>query len=493
MPRRALNKDSNTRPRRTFLLLTSDSQHSTSIENREKPMRTNKRGRALRNPLTTKTNLAAVVLGSLLLTPVTHAADCAIAQAELATRLAGGAMNHCPAASAGQDMPVLVNQSATLDATLSSDVDGDPLSFAWSVVQAPEGSAVEIAAPTAMRTSFVPDQIGDYIFHLTVTDAKGAVMTDKVRYSTANVAPVANAGDDRNARVGEWVSLDALRSYDMNDDVLEYTWRLIDAPAASASSVASRRAGADLYIDSPGDYVAELVVSDGVAGSVADSVRISTLNSIPTANAGKNHRYAPGSTVALSGAASADLDGDALAYSWSLLAAPKGSEAVLDDGAHSDPTIYLDEAGMYLFQLVVDDGELASPADTVVIELVADRLENVDPKDYRHMVSRGGGDDTDGDGVLDLDDNCVVVANPAQRDTDGDGLGNFCDADLNNDGIVNAHRSGYLQGRLLHRRCGRRLQRRRHRQRDRSRHSQERLLPATGPGRPDHLGLAGRR
>ena len=34
-------------------------------------------------------------------------------------------------------------------------------------------------------------------------------------------------------------------------------------------------------------------------------------------------------------------------------------------------------------------------------------------------------------------DNCVLVLNQDQRDTDHDGKGNACDADLDNDGIVN--------------------------------------------------------
>lgn len=54
--------------------------------------------------------------------------------------------------------------------------------------------------------------------------------------------------------------------------------------------------------------------------------------------------------------------------------------------------------------------------------------------------------DTDGDGVPDTDDNCTLVANgpndtatagPSQNDTNGDGYGNMCDADLNNDLVVN--------------------------------------------------------
>ena len=42
--------------------------------------------------------------------------------------------------------------------------------------------------------------------------------------------------------------------------------------------------------------------------------------------------------------------------------------------------------------------------------------------------------DTDGDGVPDSSDNCTSVSNPSQLDTDGDGYGNLCDGDLNNDG-----------------------------------------------------------
>lgn len=45
--------------------------------------------------------------------------------------------------------------------------------------------------------------------------------------------------------------------------------------------------------------------------------------------------------------------------------------------------------------------------------------------------------DTDSDGIADSVDNCSTVANVDQRDTDGDGYGNLCDADLDNNGFVN--------------------------------------------------------
>jgi uncharacterized protein (TIGR03790 family) len=44
--------------------------------------------------------------------------------------------------------------------------------------------------------------------------------------------------------------------------------------------------------------------------------------------------------------------------------------------------------------------------------------------------------DLDGDGVPDSKDNCVEIPNPDQRDTDGDGVGNLCDPDVDKDGVV---------------------------------------------------------
>ena len=55
--------------------------------------------------------------------------------------------------------------------------------------------------------------------------------------------------------------------------------------------------------------------------------------------------------------------------------------------------------------------------------------------DYWAFTS--GSPDSDGDGVADDVDNCTLVANPDQRDTNGDNIGNACDADLNNDCVIN--------------------------------------------------------
>jgi len=59
-------------------------------------------------------------------------------------------------------------------------------------------------------------------------------------------------------------------------------------------------------------------------------------------------------------------------------------------------------------------------------------VDSVDPND-------------DNDGFLDVDDNCTLVANDGQQDIDGDNYGNACDADFNNDGIVNSLDTGLFK------------------------------------------------
>lgn len=53
--------------------------------------------------------------------------------------------------------------------------------------------------------------------------------------------------------------------------------------------------------------------------------------------------------------------------------------------------------------------------------------------------------DMDGDGIDDAADNCSMLHNPDQRDSNADGFGNACDMDLNNDNVVNVVDLGLLR------------------------------------------------
>ncbi len=68
------------------------------------------------------------------------------------------------------------------------------------------------------------------------------------------------------------------------------------------------------------------------------------------------------------------------------------------------------------------------------------------PAAYQWLFANTDGDT---DGVPDFADNCSSVINTDQRDTDGDGFGNVCDADLDNDGMINFSDLSLFAGRFF--------------------------------------------
>jgi hypothetical protein len=99
-------------------------------------------------------------------------------------------------------------------------------------------------------------------------------------------------------------------------------------------------------------------------------------NSPPVANAGPDQTVFKGTTVTMDGSASRDADGDLLTFYWSFTALPPGSTATLSDAAAMQPTFVPDLPGLYVVQLIVNDGTMDSSPDTASI--AADiRMTNV--------------------------------------------------------------------------------------------------------------------
>lgn len=101
-----------------------------------------------------------------------------------------------------------------------------------------------------------------------------------------NRPPEADAGRDRTVLVGATVLLDGSGSTDVDGDKLEYRWTLLSAPGPGIELTAADTIEPSFIAHFAGDYVIELVVNDGVLDSAADTVRISTSNTAPVADAG---------------------------------------------------------------------------------------------------------------------------------------------------------------------------------------------------------------
>jgi RHS repeat-associated protein len=292
----------------------------------------------------------------------------------------GGGENRPPTANAGPDQTVPLGALVQLDGAGSTDPDGDALSYRWSFVSRPAGSQAALSSTTAVRPTFTVDLPGGYIVQLIVNDGRVDSAPDTVRIDTLNSAPVANAGPDQTVAVGALVQLDGSGSSDPDGDPITYTWTLVEAPAGATATLSNRFIVDPSFVaDLAGTYRVRLVVSDGLLESAADHVIVSTANSAPVADAGPDQVVFTGELVTLDGSASSDADGDPLSFFWAILSRPEGSTAELVDEDTPTPSFVADLAGLYVIQLIVNDGELDSAPDTTTVEATQPPAPNNPP------------------------------------------------------------------------------------------------------------------
>jgi hypothetical protein len=297
----------------------------------------------------------------------------------------------------------LVDDTVTLDGSGSSDLDGDPLTFNWTFTSRPSGSTATLSNPNAVMPTFVADVAGTYGLQLIVNDGTEDSDPDAVEISTENSAPVANAGPDQTVEVGDTVQLDGSSSGDVDGDALTFQWILTSVPQGSTATLSDPNAVMPTFVaDVAGVYVAQLIVNDGLEDSAPDSVTITTENTQPVADAGPDQKLGIGDTVTLDGSGSTDVDNDPLTFQWALTSVPTGSTATLSDSTAIMPTFVADIAGIYVAQLIVNDGLADSVPDTITITAMDPRpVANAGPDqmvDVGDTVQLDGGASSDPDG-----------------------------------------------------------------------------------------------
>ncbi len=164
-----------------------------------------------------------------------------------------------PIAEAGADRVIATGAQALLDATGSTDANGDNLAVRWDLIHAPAGSAAVILHADQPKATLTTDMAGDYLVQLSVSDG-ASTSRDTVLLTSGFVSPVARAGRDAVLPKSGVVQLDGTRSAGVSRFPLDGMWsisNLADARAATLGDIVrpdALAASAEFAIDPAGYY-----------------------------------------------------------------------------------------------------------------------------------------------------------------------------------------------------------------------------------------------
>lgn len=188
-------------------------------------------------------------------------------------------VNSPPVADAGLDqLGVVPGTLVWLDGRASSDPDGDPITYLWSLGYIAPDANTQLQDTTSATPRLWVDAPGSVLVRLLVSD--GAATTEDlvgVRVLDGNRPPVARAGPDLVALRGTEVIVDGAPSYDPDGDALTATWRIFGRPSGAEATLSTEVGStrASFVPDAPGAWTLELVVRDTSAlASLPDTLEV---------------------------------------------------------------------------------------------------------------------------------------------------------------------------------------------------------------------------
>lgn len=255
-------------------------------------------------------------------------------------------VNAPPVAEAGPNQRVTQSE-VVFDASGSTDVDGRIVAYEWTFGDGQSGKGE--------RTTHVYAAPGTYRVGLRIADDSPTPRnTDEDDLEVVvNARPIADAGADQIAAVGQVVEFSAAGSRDPDGEIRSYRWDLGDGSMADGADISHRYGAA-------GTYTVQLRVADDTGHDNAvdhDDLRV-VVNDPPVARLPAPPRIAPGEPVVLDAGQSFDPDGRPLHHRWTMDGAKVG------DGPGLTRTF--DVPGSHDVTLVVDDGSGTANSTTQV-------------------------------------------------------------------------------------------------------------------------------
>ena len=105
-------------------------------------------------------------------------------------------VSYRPVSNAGKSIQTTTKSTVALDGAASTDVNGEQLSFNWSLTSKPATSTAYISLPSTRTPTFIPDVDGVYTLSLVVNNRtrSSRPSTLTVTASAAPVAPITDTG-----------------------------------------------------------------------------------------------------------------------------------------------------------------------------------------------------------------------------------------------------------------------------------------------------------
>ncbi|MDN5214685.1 PKD domain-containing protein [Fulvivirgaceae bacterium BMA12] len=192
--------------------------------------------------------------------------------------------NQRPIASAGLDLTTTIGEPVSLDASNSSDADGDPLKYEWEVL-----NGGVITNSDQQVATFSANEPMTYSIALTVSDTWDDSYIDIVNVVVTDPdpsdplpgsIPLADAGADNSYLLFEAnnVQLDGSASSDPSGKTLTFSWLGAETNPTPFNDYTSSKITPELNLTQPGQYAFILTVFNGTQYSLPDQVLITVEN-----------------------------------------------------------------------------------------------------------------------------------------------------------------------------------------------------------------------